>query len=214
MSPEEAAYEQRVTNAWAGYGFVTSQEVVAALGGEAFSVYGILYSDGSYTTTPFTLSDVTVSSSLDWHQRGMFGAVGDFSRAVADNIVPFGLLDYLQGPAPDSAAYGIGSGVGLAAGILLPTPGIGKIRLFNVSRVFDDPNKVRHIFDAKHNLDRLGSPAEALNKVTKSLFDADSAGLIPTSGPFNITRIIDGHSVTVHGAVVNGELRYGTIFIP
>ena len=38
--------------------------------------------------------------------------------------MPFGLLDYLQGPAPDSTAYEIGSGVGLAAGVLLPGPRI------------------------------------------------------------------------------------------
>jgi hypothetical protein len=90
----------------------------------------------------------------------------------------------------------------------------GNIKRFNIDRIWGDPNKVRHLFPPNHNLERLGTPSQVIDKVTKSLFDADRAGLIPKSGPFEIVRRIEGHSVTVRGAIVNGELRYGTIFIP
>lgn len=91
---------------------------------------------------------------------------------------------------------------------------LGNIQQFNVSKIFDDPNKVRHLFHPKHNLDRLGTNQQALDKITKSVFEADKSGLIPQSGPFNLTRNIDGHAVRINGAVVNGELRYGTFWIP
>ncbi len=33
-----------------------------------------------------------------------------------------------------------------------------------IDRVFNDPNKVKHIFHPKHNLERLGTPRSALEK--------------------------------------------------
>jgi hypothetical protein len=54
-----------------------------------------------------------------------------------------------------------------------------------VARIFNDPNKVKHIFHPKHNIDKLGSPSEALEKVTKAVLDASQAGgNLPPSGPF------------------------------
>ena len=83
-----------------------------------------------------------------------------------------------------------------------------------VARIFNDPNKVKHIFHPKHNIDKLGSPREALEKVTKAVLDASQAGgNLPPSGPFTITRHVEGYLVEIRGAVINGELRYGTLFI-
>jgi hypothetical protein len=83
-----------------------------------------------------------------------------------------------------------------------------------IARVFNDPNKIRHIFHPKHNLDKLGSPHEAIEKITQAVLDKNQpGGTLPESGPFTITRQIDGYVVEIRGAVINGELRYGTLFL-
>lgn len=83
-----------------------------------------------------------------------------------------------------------------------------------IARIFNDPNKVKHIFHPKHKLDKLGNPQEALEKITKAVRDKNqTGGTLPKSGPFTITRQIDGYVVEIRGAVINGELRYGTLFL-
>jgi len=83
-----------------------------------------------------------------------------------------------------------------------------------IARVFNDPNKVRHIFHPKHQLDKLGNPKEALEKITHAVLDkTQTGGILPESGSFIITRQIDGYIVEIRGAIINGELRYGTLFI-
>jgi len=83
-----------------------------------------------------------------------------------------------------------------------------------IARVFNDPNKVRHIFHPKHNLDKLGKPNTAIEKITQAVLDKNqTGGTLPESGPFTITRQIDGYVVEIRGAVINGELRYGTLFL-
>jgi hypothetical protein len=83
-----------------------------------------------------------------------------------------------------------------------------------IAKVLNDPNKVRHIFHPKHNLDKLGTPQEVLEKVTKAIFDTNqTGGMLPQSGPFKITRQVEGYLVEIRGGVINGKLRYGTLFI-
>ncbi len=88
------------------------------------------------------------------------------------------------------------------------------IQAFNMNLVLNDKEKMKHIFAAKHQLDKLGEPRVALQKITDAVFHADVNGKIPKSGPFDISVMIEGHLVTVRGAIVTGELRYGTTFIP
>lgn len=80
-----------------------------------------MYEDGSLVTD-FSIAGDEAVGSLDWHQRGALGTIGDFSRGVADSVVPFGFVEYMQGPAADSAAYQAGSGLGLLAGVIIPIP--------------------------------------------------------------------------------------------
>ena len=87
------------------------------------------------------------------------------------------------------------------------------IQAFNEGRVLKDKEKMKHLFADKHKLDKLGGPKEALEKITDAVFHADMQGKIPQSGAFEIVVAVDGHPVNVRGAIVNGELRYGTIFI-
>jgi hypothetical protein len=83
-----------------------------------------------------------------------------------------------------------------------------------IARVFNDPNKVKLMFHPKHNLDKLGSPNEAIEKITKAVLDQNqTGGTLPKSGPFTITRQIDGYIVEIRAAIINGELRYGTLFL-
>jgi hypothetical protein len=83
-----------------------------------------------------------------------------------------------------------------------------------IARVFNDPNKVKHIFHPKHNLERLGTPRRALEKITQAVFDVNqTGGTLPQSGSFTITRQVDGYLIEIRGAIINGSLLYGTIFI-
>ncbi len=81
-----------------------------------------------------------------------------------------------------------------------------------IAQVLNDPNKIRHIFHPKHNLDKLGTPKEVLEKVTKAIFEDNNGGTLPQAGSFKITRQVDGYPVEIRGAIINGKLRYGTIF--
>jgi hypothetical protein len=87
------------------------------------------------------------------------------------------------------------------------------IQAFNESRILKDKEKMKHIFAEKHKLEKLGEPKIALKKITDAVFQADIQGKIPQSGVFDIVVTVDGHSVNVRGAIVHGELRYGTMFI-
>ncbi len=84
-----------------------------------------------------------------------------------------------------------------------------------IASVFNDPNKVKHIFQPKHQLDKLGSPDEAVEKIIKAALDENQAsgGTLPESGSFTITRQVDEYQVEIRGAVINGKLRFGTLFI-
>jgi hypothetical protein len=77
-------------------------------------------------------------------------------------------------------------------------------------------SKMEHVIDpAKHNFGDLvkaaGGRSEAMQQIVASL--SDGAGL-PESGPFEVTRTIQGEAVTIRGAVVNGVPKLGTAFIP
>ena len=87
------------------------------------------------------------------------------------------------------------------------------IQAFNEGRVLKDKEKMKHIFAEKHKLGKLGEPKEALEKITDAVFHADVQGKIPQNGAFDILVKVDGYPVSVRGAIVQGELRYGTIFI-
>ena len=53
-----------------------------------------------------------------------------------------------------------------------------------------------------------------MEKITRSVLEADKAGQIPTKGVFNLLVNIDEYVVEVRGTVINEQLRYGTFFIP
>jgi hypothetical protein len=77
-------------------------------------------------------------------------------------------------------------------------------------------SKIENVIDpAKHNFGDLvkaaGTRSEAMQRIVASL--SDGAGL-PESGPFEVTRTIQGEAVTIGGAVVNGVPKIGTAFIP
>ena len=77
-------------------------------------------------------------------------------------------------------------------------------------------SKIEHVIDpAKHNFGDLveaaGGRSEAMQQIVAGL--SDGAGL-PESGPFEVTRTIQGEAVTIRGAVVNGVPKIGTAFIP
>jgi hypothetical protein len=50
--------------------------------------------------------------------------------------------------------------------------------------------------------------------VDAAVRSAAAAGKIPQSGKFEILATINGSVVKIAGAAVNGEVRYGSIWIP
>ena len=76
-------------------------------------------------------------------------------------------------------------------------------------------NKFNHIFDqSKHKLERIGgTPHEVLGKIIAVTERAATEGKLPAKGQFIIRDIIDGHQVEIRGAVVSGEVKYGTFFV-
>ncbi len=82
--------------------------------------------------------------------------------------------------------------------------------------IWGDPHKVRHIFSSRHALvGRIGATqVEVMTNVDAAVRAAAVAGRIPSSGVFDILATINGYVVRITGAVVNGEVRYGSIWIP
>jgi RHS repeat-associated protein len=77
-----------------------------------------------------------------------------------------------------------------------------------------DSNKLRHLFDPKHNLEpivtKLGSQENVIRAVIKG-----ANGRLPASGEFkNIPVNILGKVIYVSGKVVNDIPRIGTMYIP
>lgn len=107
-------------------------------------------------------------------------------------------------------AYGLGK----AGTSVLRVNKFGNIQTVNVDEVLTKKSKYKHIFgDAGHNLNVLGTPQQAMQKVSKALLHADKAGLMPKTGNFEVIRKIGGNNVTIRGSMANGEARIGTMFI-
>jgi hypothetical protein len=77
-------------------------------------------------------------------------------------------------------------------------------------------NKMIHIFEKKeHGLSRLKlSPNEIQKKISEELIKADLEGYIPSNQPFCVQVNVDGQVVEVRGIIKDGNLRYGTFYIP
>jgi hypothetical protein len=75
--------------------------------------------------------------------------------------------------------------------------------------------KLSHIIDpAKHGFADLVKAAGGRSQAMKLIVDSLGAGQdLPASGPFVVTRIINGAEVTIRGAMVNGIPKIGTAFI-
>ncbi len=77
-------------------------------------------------------------------------------------------------------------------------------------------NKTNHVFKkARHQLDKLPYPENVvIDKVTQAVIEADQAGRVPLNKPFAIRVMVEGYEIEARGIVLDGELRYGTFFIP
>ncbi len=75
-------------------------------------------------------------------------------------------------------------------------------------------NKIKHFFkDPRHNFKELGvSPHALIEKITEEVIKADLAGIIQEN--LGIRVMINGFEVEVRGRIIDGELRYGTLFMP
>lgn len=77
------------------------------------------------------------------------------------------------------------------------------------------PRKLEHVIDPpKHGFEGIvknsGGRSEAFRRIVNSLADGDD---LPEAGGFVVDRTIDGETVTIRGAMVNGVPRIGTAFI-
>jgi hypothetical protein len=88
-----------------------------------------------------------------------------------------------------------------------------------LDKAFDlanNPQKLEHVIDpAKHGFDDLVKASGGRSEAMRSIVDSLQCSCdLPTSGPFEVQRLIHGESVTIRGAIVNGVPRIGTAFIP
>jgi hypothetical protein len=77
-------------------------------------------------------------------------------------------------------------------------------------------SKMTHVLDPdKHGLEDLVNAAGGRPEAMRVLVDSlqDGSGL-PANGPFDVTRVINGQSITIRGAMVKGVPRIGTAFDP
>jgi hypothetical protein len=80
----------------------------------------------------------------------------------------------------------------------------------------NNPRKLEHVIDPpKHGFADLvrqsGGRSQALRRIIDSLGEQND---LPGSGRFEVTRNIDGETVVIRGAVVDGVPRLGTAYIP
>lgn len=89
------------------------------------------------------------------------------------------------------------------------------IKQLNIKKELNE-NKLHHVFENnEHQLNKLSiNPQIALEKITNAIVEADIAGKIPINQPFRIRINVDGYLIEARGIVIDGELRYGTFFIP
>jgi len=82
-----------------------------------------------------------------------------------------------------------------------------------VSQVMKDPNKIGHLFPAKHNLGPLVTKLGGQENTVRAVLNAAN-GKLPASGIFrDIPVIVGGKTVLIRGNVINGVPRLGTMFI-
>jgi RHS repeat-associated protein len=82
-----------------------------------------------------------------------------------------------------------------------------------VRAVMGDPNKLIHIFGkAQHNLGPLVQQLGGQSNTIQTVLNAAN-GSLPASGSFATTVVVQGFTVELRGAVVNGAIRIGTMFV-
>jgi RHS repeat-associated protein len=205
LSPEERLYEQRVNNAWGGYGFLTSAQVNSALA-ESFPIHYGYNADGSLWTY-FSISGGTTTGSLDWHERGPLGPLGDISRGIASSVT-FGITERIHEsrgePRPDTTASNIGEGAGNVLSMALPGGGLRGVA--GVLRV-----------TFKHGVLHLVGRGLAQRTVERAIRSEVRAvaGSASTTGSFWGRVSVGGRTVEYRAFTLpNGTINVGTYYIP
>jgi len=83
----------------------------------------------------------------------------------------------------------------------------------SLAKVRDDPNKLHHLFDKVGRglgplLDRVGGQEQLIRRVLDQL-----VGVVPESAVFEEVVEVAGTRLIVRGAVIDGIIRVGTIFL-
>jgi RHS repeat-associated protein len=82
-----------------------------------------------------------------------------------------------------------------------------------VGLVMKDPNKVDHLFAAKHNLQPLVNQLGGEENTVRSVLNAAN-GSLPSSGLFkDIPVAVGGQTILIRGNVIDGVPRLGTMFL-
>lgn len=75
-------------------------------------------------------------------------------------------------------------------------------------------DKIGHIFgNAEHNLGPLAQQLGGQTNTVRAVLNAAN-GSLPASGNFVTQVMVQGVNVEVRGAVVDGVIRVGTMFVP
>ncbi|NDK57359.1 RHS repeat-associated core domain-containing protein [Pontibacter sp. BT213] len=83
-----------------------------------------------------------------------------------------------------------------------------------VGLLVKDPNKLNHLFPAKHNLSSLVSMLGGKENTIRAVLNSAN-GKLPATGIFKDVPVnVAGQTVLIRGNVINGVPRIGTMFIP
>ncbi|WP_418958856.1 polymorphic toxin-type HINT domain-containing protein [Streptomyces tritici] len=97
-----------------------------------------------------------------------------------------------------------------------PDCGVTDETLEQAWETWNTPANLEHVIDPpKHGFEDLVAKAGGREQALRALLDSlRGATDLPASGKYVVTRVIEGETVTIRGAVVNGVPRLGTAFIP
>jgi hypothetical protein len=194
---------------------ITSPVLQGTVGGVAGGAVGGYV--GGFTSGLIMTGDIGEANKAGWKGAvsgasigGITGSVSAYKYAKQNNINPW------TGKSTDYK--GIGT---LMEETVAAKEGANAITQFSgstiddaVSLVMKDPNKLNHLFPAKHNLGDLVNQLGGQEHTIRTVLNAAN-GKLPASGVFNnIPVTVGGQMVFIRGNVINGVPRLGTMYIP
>lgn len=184
------------------------------LGGALLTAAGAV-GDAGGTVLVATVAGAPIGIPVDAISTAAVGAGITLMAASGGDLVSHAAGDDREDPVQPSTGSSSPVGTGDNGPYTAGSP-LNSEQLDEAYNSASTENKMSHVLDpAKHGLgdlvDEAGGRPEAMRVIVNSLQDGDG---LPTNGPFEVTRTINGQQITIRGAMVNGIPKLGTAFDP